>query len=259
MSAEDDSRRSVHKTESNRGRAMVARLAFLLLVALVAVSSLDSTNAVEVARPPIAGRSLAAAKRRRRRRVPRPAAVARTTSAPTSPPSLDYPRCDLDSEIMNTQPSRLDWFRLVEPDGALCEITEVRGPRGAAVIKREEDSCGVEACVRWCAYDSACKYAGYSTALRTCYKATGTQLTDDPDRVAAYVAEKWVVYAKLLSRNGDPGVPYYGGRCNSLVGAACERDPECAWNAGKRGYNDERLGDSSGGYCGRVRCARAKG
>jgi hypothetical protein len=180
------------------------------------------------------------------------------TEAPTStasPVSTATPTTGAPSTCPNANlPSGMSTFNKVPTDNHICGIAQVPSV-GARFIRLDNFQCGLEGCIRWCFYDSACKYAMYSPKLAACIKATIVETTDDSLNWPAYTSQAWVAYARSPATGGDIAVRNRNGKCALLVPAGCKQDPECGWDKGPQGYNDYTMGGSAGGWCGRTSCS----
>ena len=188
--------------------------------------------------------------------------TASPTPRPTKPTSAPIPACSvsgkyaLDFASLEGADPKLDEYKLLRPEKKLCELIRPKSLIDASGIEIVENfGCTLEACIRWCSYASYCSFAMYSPVERKCYRSNNLELTDQADSYKAFYDSQWVVYKK----NTITDIPYFAGKCNEYVPSMCNRDKECKWNKGKRGYNDPIQGGSAGGYCGRIKCLAASG
>jgi hypothetical protein len=157
--------------------------------------------------------------------------------------------------VYNSKELDMSLFDEVLPNKYLCELVEIKGPGGLALFTTLTSfKCEYQSCLRYCQYDSGCKYAFFSDVTKTCVKSNKLQLTDDPTRFQQYFDEKWRAFRRI---DGDGKIPYYSGACNQNPADKCNKQVECRWDKGKEGYNDEDFGGAAGGYCGRIKCSAA--
>jgi hypothetical protein len=190
---------------------------------------------------------------------PTPPTTATPTNKPTRPiipTAAPIPACTVtglyapEFKILEKQPAGLEQYQVVTPQKNLCELIRVKPFTPSATITNFQ--CTPQACIRWCTGDTQCRFAVYSSLLKTCMKAGTLEITDDESSYLPYWDGQYTVY---MNKDRPPGdILYFSGKCVEYAKDPCNAHPECEWNKGRIGYNDPTQGGGAGGWCGRVRC-----
>lgn len=175
------------------------------------------------------------------------------TTRPTSPPTSNEYEDDIDeaewispSGIRRSVPYHADLFYSprIEP----CEY--IRSRMGRRKISNKPWTGTREECYKDCEYDPECDGAAFGE--NECIKFDVLEITDDAAGAKRWWSNRWTAVAKKTAAVG-----YYSALCAGYDQyAPCDTDPRCAWNAGKQGWNQIRIIQST--WCGRIVCESPK-
>lgn len=124
-----------------------------------------------------------------------------------------------------------------------CEVPEPRA--GYPLYRYEGWNSSLPDCLKECQFDDFCQFVLWREGQ--CIKLELLETTDDP-------LGPWGGWGAFVKNTFIGVIPYLSGKCAGYKGinSCLTGAPDCAWNQGKKGYN--QMADWTNGYCGRVKC-----
>ena len=148
--------------------------------------------------------------------------------------------------IPETYPIGWNLYKQILPDLKLCEVVIPEAAQSQYTFDNFLGSLGD--CVKECTYDSECMFVIYSPIDKICTKTVLAEITDDDTKIDNWINSQYSAYVKLSFQSV---IPYLNGMCSDYKGVSLCHNPECAWDKGKKGYNNM---PEQGGWCGRIKC-----
>ncbi len=148
-------------------------------------------------------------------------------------------------------------FKEVVRNRKTCEIVQLAFPETSERI--DNFTCSIEDCQKWCYYNSNCVASFYGNGATNAYDTIIPSKNISCIRTsrAELIDSNKITFDNYNYRVFYRGViPYRGSQycVDYAPKKVCNLFGRCGWNRGKRGYNDQIQGDSSSGWCGRIKC-----
>ena len=147
-------------------------------------------------------------------------------------------------ELLQTIDYGFDLFNNYVPIEKHCEYAEPINYQSM-----DDFNCSRDECLRWCSYDTTCKYSLFSNKTNLCSRSIDLITSDNYKMSKEFFNNEIQIY-----RRNTAFPRFYSQLCNSYISRKrCNRSKQCRWNRGKEGYNKETFLTGKG-YCGRIKC-----